>query len=42
MSSGFSLDFGHDDPVAGRASLAEIFPKVRAWLDERSVSDARE
>jgi len=37
VSSGFSLDFGHDDLVAGRASPAEIFPKIRSWLDERSV-----
>ena len=29
VSSGFSLDFGHDDLVAGRASPAEIFPKIR-------------
>ena len=40
MSSGLSLDFGHDDLVAGRASPTEIFPKIRSWLDEHSVSDA--
>jgi len=40
VSSGFSLDFGHDDLVAGRASPTEIFPKIRSWLDEHSVSDA--
>jgi hypothetical protein len=42
VSSGFSLDFGHDDLVAGRASPAEVFPEIRAWLDEHSVSDAKE
>ncbi len=40
VSSGFSLDFGHDDLVAGRASPAEIFPKIRSWLDEHSDSAA--
>ena len=40
VSSGFSLDFGHDDLVAGRASPAEVFPKIRVWLDEHSVSGA--
>jgi hypothetical protein len=38
-SSGFSLDFGYDDLVAGRASPAEVFPTIRAWLDECSVSE---
>lgn len=33
ISSGFSLDYGHDDLVAGRASGGEIFPKIREWLD---------
>jgi pimeloyl-ACP methyl ester carboxylesterase len=41
-ASGFSLDFGHDDLVAGRASPAEVFPKIRAWLDQRSVSNPKE
>jgi pimeloyl-ACP methyl ester carboxylesterase len=40
-ASGFSLDFGHDDLVAGRASPAEVFPRIRAWLDDRSVSDGK-
>ena len=42
VSSGFSLDFGHDDLVAGRASPVEVFPKVRAWLDEHSISVAKD
>lgn len=41
-ASGFSLDFGHDDLVAGRASPVEVFPKIRAWLDERSISDVKD
>lgn len=41
VSSGFSLDFGHDDLVAGRVSPAEVFPKIRAWLDDHSVSAAQ-
>lgn len=40
-SAGFSVDFGHDDLVAGRASRPEIFPRVAAWLEERSVSSDR-
>jgi pimeloyl-ACP methyl ester carboxylesterase len=33
VASGFSLDFGHDDLVAGRTSRAEVFPRIRDWLD---------
>ena len=42
ISSGFSLDFGHDDLVAGRASPVEVFPKIRAWLDAHCVVEAKE
>lgn len=34
VASGFSFDFGHDDLVAGKASPTEIFPRIRAWLDD--------
>ncbi len=34
IDGGFSLDFGHDDLVAGRASRAELFPHILAWLDD--------
>ena len=37
VSSGFSLDYGHDDLVAGRASRAEVFPRIRAWLDRHGA-----
>ena len=32
-ATGFSVDFGHDDLVAGRASAAEVFPLITSWLD---------
>ncbi|MCZ7530202.1 MAG: lysophospholipase [Acidimicrobiia bacterium] len=35
-AAGFSVDHGHDDLVAGRASRAEIFPRISAWLDDHS------
>jgi pimeloyl-ACP methyl ester carboxylesterase len=35
-AGGFSVDFGHDDLLAGKVSRAEFFPRLRAWLDERS------
>lgn len=38
--SGFSLDFGHDDLVTGRASPTEIFPKILSWLDAHSDTPA--
>ncbi|MCL4446533.1 MAG: alpha/beta hydrolase [Actinobacteria bacterium] len=36
VQNGFSLDFGHDDLVAGLASPEEIYPKILAWLDDHS------
>lgn len=36
VADGFSVDFGHDDLLAGRSSPAEVFPVVRRWLEERS------
>jgi pimeloyl-ACP methyl ester carboxylesterase len=36
IANGFSVDFGHDDLVAGKASPAEVFPRIKAWLDDRS------
>jgi len=42
VSSGFSLDFGHDDLIAGRASPVEVFPYIRAWLDEHGLSDGKD
>lgn len=33
---GMSIDFGHDDLLAAKASPTEFFPKVQAWLDDRS------
>ena len=36
MASGFRVDYGHDDLLAGRASPLEIFPRIRDWLVERS------
>jgi hypothetical protein len=35
-AQGFSVDFGHDDLLAGRASPTEIFPRIAGWLAERS------
>jgi predicted alpha/beta hydrolase len=36
IADGFSVDFGHDDLLAGVASAAEVFPRITAWLAERS------
>jgi alpha-beta hydrolase superfamily lysophospholipase len=36
VADGYSVDFGHDDLLAGRAAPAEVFPVVRRWLEERS------
>ena len=36
LKGGFSLDFGHDDLLAGRAAPAEIFPRIAGWLADRS------
>lgn len=41
VESGFSVDFGHDDLVAGRASRTEVFPKVVSWLDGHLDGAAR-
>lgn len=37
-AGGFSVDFGHDDLLAGEASPLEFFPRLREWLDERSAA----
>jgi homoserine acetyltransferase len=34
--SGFRVDYGHDDLLAGLAAPAEVFPLIAAWLAERS------
>lgn len=34
VKNGFSVDFGHDDLLAGLASPREIFPKILSWLDD--------
>ncbi len=36
VEDGFSVDFGHDDLLAGKASPDEVFPIIGDWLDERS------
>ncbi len=36
VADGFSVDYGHDDLLAGLAAPAEIFPRIAAWLAERS------
>ncbi len=36
VADGFSVDYGHDDLLAGIASAKEIFPIVTDWLAERS------
>lgn len=38
--SGFSVDFGHDDLLAGRAAPAEVFPRIADWLAARSTTCA--
>jgi hypothetical protein len=38
IGEGFSVDFGHDDLLAGRASPAEIYPIVGDWLAARGAS----
>jgi hypothetical protein len=35
VEAGFSLDFGHDDLLAGRAAPAEVFPRIADWLAAR-------
>lgn len=36
VADGFSVDFGHDDLLAGRAAPADVFPRIAGWLAERS------
>jgi predicted alpha/beta hydrolase len=36
--AGFSVDFGHDDLLAGLAAPAEIFPRIADWLAARSAA----
>ncbi len=36
VADGFSVDFGHDDLLAGIAAPAEVFPVVGDWLAARS------
>lgn len=36
VDAGFAVDYGHDDLVAGYHAPAEVFPRIAAWLDERS------
>jgi hypothetical protein len=36
IADGFSVDFGHDDLLAGLAAPREVFPRVATWLAERS------
>ncbi|MFN8643490.1 MAG: alpha/beta fold hydrolase [Candidatus Binatia bacterium] len=35
-AAGFSVDYGHDDLLAGLASPREVFPLIASWLAERS------
>ena len=36
IADGCSVDFGHDDLLAGLAAPAEVFPRITAWLVARS------
>jgi pimeloyl-ACP methyl ester carboxylesterase len=36
VATGFSVDFGHDDLLAGLAAPTEIFPRIAEWLEARS------
>jgi pimeloyl-ACP methyl ester carboxylesterase len=36
LATGFSVDFGHDDLLAGLAAPAEVYPRIAGWLAERS------
>ncbi len=36
IATGFSVDFGHDDLLAGLAAPAEVFPRIASWLAVRS------
>ena len=35
VADGFSVDFGHDDLLAGLASPREVFPLIGDWIAER-------
>jgi pimeloyl-ACP methyl ester carboxylesterase len=35
-ATGFSVDFGHDDLLAGLAAPTEVFPRIAGWLEEHS------
>jgi hypothetical protein len=32
LATGFSVDYGHDDLLAGLASPREIYPRISGWL----------
>ncbi|MFA5889801.1 MAG: alpha/beta fold hydrolase [Actinomycetota bacterium] len=34
-STGFSVDYGHDDLVAAKSSPTEVFPRIIEWIDRR-------
>lgn len=36
IADGFSVDFGHDDLLAGLAAPTEVFPRIADWLGEQS------
>ncbi len=36
IADGFSVDFGHDDLLAGLAAPTEVFPRIADWLAARS------
>lgn len=36
VAEGFSVDYGHDDLVAGRSSRSEVWPVVADWMAARS------
>ena len=36
VAEGFSVDFGHDDLLAGLAAPTEVFPRIADWLAARS------
>jgi predicted alpha/beta hydrolase len=41
VADGFSVDFGHDDLLAGVAAPAEVFPRIASWLVARSEEPIR-
>jgi len=36
VADGFSVDFGHDDLLAGLAAPSDVFPRIADWLAARS------